>query len=90
MEKTHENMFSCFRKKFTHELTKTCMFPCKFPFSAYFTITSLHHNGKGSGIMGRSLILNWPCYRRTDLGCIVLAEMRVKEFVEHCKLLSLV
>ena len=36
-------MFLCFHVNFKHESTKACMFPCKFPFSAY----PLHHNGKG-------------------------------------------
>ena len=30
-------MFLCFHVNFKHESTKTCMIPCKFPFSAYFS-----------------------------------------------------
>ena len=29
-------LFLCFHVKFKHESTKTCNFPCKFSFSAYF------------------------------------------------------
>ena len=39
MEKIHENVhinFLCFHVNFKHKSTKTCTFPCKFSFSAYF------------------------------------------------------
>ena len=36
MEKVHKKcMFLCFHVNIKHESTRTCMFPCNFPFSDY-------------------------------------------------------